>query len=222
MENKTLPEIAQRRADLLARLSDAADPPPVLVAVSKRQPEERLEAALAAGQRVFGENRVQEAEAHWTGRRGRFPDLELHLIGPLQTNKADEAVTLFDVIETLDRPKLARALAKSIEKLGRTPRLLIQVNTGQEPQKAGVAPDELAGLLAMAREECGLEISGLMCIPPAEEPAAPHFALLKRLAEQHALSTISMGMSGDFELAARLGATHVRVGTGFFGAREPG
>ena len=147
---------------------------------------------------------------------------ELHLIGPLQTNKADEAVALFDVIETVDRPKLARALAKSIGKLGRTPRLLIQVNTGEEPQKAGVAPDELADLLALAREECGLEISGLMCIPPAEEPAAPHFALLKRLAARHGLATVSMGMSGDFELAARLGATHVRVGTGFFGARVEG
>ena len=216
MENKTLPEIAQRRTELLARLSDAADPPPVLVAVSKRQPEDKLEAALAAGQRVFGENRVQEAQAHWAARR------ELHLIGPLQTNKADEAVALFDVIETVDRPKLARALAKSIGKLGRTPRLLIQVNTGEEPQKAGVAPDELADLLALAREECGLEISGLMCIPPAEEPAAPHFALLKRLAARHGLATVSMGMSGDFELAARLGATHVRVGTGFFGARVEG
>lgn len=222
MENKTLPEIAQRRTDLLARLSDAADPPPVLVAVSKRQPEEKLEGALAAGQRVFGENRVQEAEAHWASRRAAYPDLELHLIGPLQTNKADEAVALFDVIETLDRPKLARALAKSMEKLGRTPRLLVQVNTGEEPQKAGVVPGELASLLSLAREECGLEVSGLMCIPPAEEPAAPHFALLRRLADEHGLKTVSMGMSGDFELAARLGATHVRVGTGFFGAREMG
>jgi uncharacterized pyridoxal phosphate-containing UPF0001 family protein len=131
-------------------------------------------------------------------------------------------VEICDAIQTVDRDKLARVLADEIRRQEKAIDLFIQVNTGQEPQKAGVAPDELAGLLAMAREECGLEISGLMCIPPAEEPAAPHFALLKRLAEQHALSTISMGMSGDFELAARLGATHVRVGTGFFGAREPG
>ncbi|MCI4643290.1 MAG: YggS family pyridoxal phosphate-dependent enzyme [Hyphomonadaceae bacterium] len=220
MENMLIPEIAQRRDELLQRLASAADPTPVLVAVSKRQPEAKLQAALACGHRVFGENRVQEAQAHWLERRAAYPDLCLHLIGPLQTNKSDEAVALFDVIETVDRPKLARALGKSMAKLGRRPRLLIQVNTGEEPQKAGVAPDGLADLLALAVEECGLTISGLMCIPPAEEPAAPHFALLKRLAVKHGLADVSMGMSGDYELAARLGATHVRVGTGFFGPRE--
>ena len=180
----------------------------------------RIEAALAAGQRVFGENRVQEAEARWTDRRAKYDDLELRLIGPLQTNKAVDAVTLFDVIETLDRPKLARALKAAMEKAGRRPRLLMQVNTGEEPQKAGVSPGDLEKLLEVSRDELGLEISGLMCIPPADEPAAPHFALLARLAARYGLSELSMGMSGDFELAAQLGATHVRVGTALFGARD--
>ena len=220
MQDIPVSEIAQRRDVLLQRLAVTNSQPPVLVAVSKRQPDEKIEAALAVGQRVFGENRVQEAQAHWAARRADYADLELHLIGPLQTNKSDEAVMLFDVIETLDRPKLVRALAKSMAKLGRYPRLLIQVNTGEEPQKAGVAPGELDELLTLARQECGLTISGLMCIPPVEEPAAPHFALLKRLADARGLETVSMGMSGDFELAARLGATHVRVGTAFFGERE--
>lgn len=222
MQDTVVHDIAQRRGDLLQRLAAAANPPPMLVAVSKRQPDERIEAALAVGQRVFGENRVQEADAHWAVRRAQYPDLELRLIGPLQTNKADEAVALFDVIETLDRPKLARALAKSIAKLDRRPDLLIQVNTGEEPQKAGIAPGDLEALLETARAECGLGISGLMCIPPVEEPAAPHFALLKKLAGQYGLTQVSMGMSGDFELAARFGATHVRVGTAFFGERETG
>jgi len=211
--------LAKRRSEILAELADAATPPPVLVAVSKTQSDEKIDAMLAAGQRVFGENRVQEAQAHWTGRRGRFPDLELRLIGPLQTNKAEDAVALFDVIETLDREKLARALAKSMEKAGRSVPVFIQVNTGEEPQKAGVLPDGLAGLLAFAAGDCGLDVQGLMCIPPVDEPAGPHFALLAKLAKRHGLVGLSMGMSSDYALAAQFGATHVRIGSALFGAR---
>lgn len=210
--------ISQRRAAILSELVAAATPPPVLIAVSKSQPEGAIAAMLATGQRVFGENRVQEAKAHWEGKRRDYPDLELHLIGPLQTNKTEDAVRLFDVIQTLDRPKLADALAAAIARVGRTPRLMIQVNTGEEPQKAGVAPDELEGLITYARTR-GLAPEGLMCIPPADEPAGPHFALLAKLARAHGLSAVSMGMSGDYALAARYGATHVRVGTALFGAR---
>ncbi len=210
--------ISQRRAAILSELAAATTPPPVLIAVSKSQPEGAIAAMLATGQRVFGENRVQEAKAHWEGKRRDYPDLELHLIGSLQTNKTEDAVRLFDVIQTLDRPKLADALAAAIAKVGRTPRLMIQVNTGEEPQKAGVAPDELEGLITYARTR-GLAPEGLMCIPPADEPAGPHFALLAKLARAHGLSFVSMGMSGDYALAARYGATHVRVGTALFGAR---
>ncbi|MFN4225160.1 MAG: YggS family pyridoxal phosphate-dependent enzyme [Hyphomonas sp.] len=210
--------ISQRRAAILSELAAATTPPPVLIAVSKSQPEGAIAAMLATGQRVFGENRVQEAKAHWEGKRRDYPDLELHLIGSLQTNKTEDAVRLFDVIQTLDRPKLADALAAAIAKVGRTPRLMIQVNTGEEPQKAGVAPDELEGLITYARTR-GLAPEGLMCIPPADEPAGPHFALLAKLARAHGLSSVSMGMSGDYALAARYGATHVRVGTALFGAR---
>ena len=211
--------ISKRRDLILAQLAAAATPPPVLVAVSKTQPDEALEEALASGQRVFGENRVQEARAHWEARLARFPDLELHLIGPLQSNKAEDAVRLCDVIQTLDRPKLADALAAAMAKVGRRPRLMIQVNTGEEPQKAGVSPDGLPVLLAHARAQ-GLEIDGLMCIPPVGEPAGPHFALLAKLARANGLQSLSMGMSGDYELAARFGATHVRVGTALFGERS--
>lgn len=218
MTDTAEPSISQRRTAILGELAAAATPPPVLVAVSKSQPEEAIEEMLATGQRVFGENRVQEAKTHWEGRRSIFPDLELHLIGPLQTNKAEEAVRLFDMIQTLDRPKLADALAAAMAKAGRRPRLLIQVNTGEEPQKAGVTPDGLASLVAYARSK-GLEPEGLMCIPPAEEPAGPHFALLAKLAKAQGLSVLSMGMSGDYALAARYGATHVRVGTALFGGR---
>ncbi|MEO0784587.1 MAG: YggS family pyridoxal phosphate-dependent enzyme [Pseudomonadota bacterium] len=218
MSDTPVLSIAQRREALLKELADAASPPPRLIAVSKRQPEDRIEEALAGGQRIFGENQVQEAQKRWAHRRGDYPDLELHLVGALQTNKSEDAVALFDVIHSLDRPKLARTLARAMEKLGRSPKLLIQVNTGEEPQKAGVIPDELDDLLAAARDE-GLSISGLMCIPPAGEPAAPHFALLARLAHERCLSEISMGMSGDYALAARLGATMVRVGTAVFGPR---
>ena len=209
--------IREARASILSEIGGEV----TLVAASKRQPDDRIDAALAAGQRVYGENRVQEAQARWTERRDAYPDLELRLIGPLQTNKAEDAVQLFDVIETLDREKLLKALIKAIDKTGASPPdLLIQVNTGEEPQKGGVLPAELSGLVAVSRELYPGQIVGLMCIPPAAEPAGPHFALLKKLADQHGFEVVSMGMSGDYPLAARLGATHVRVGTAFFGARE--
>jgi pyridoxal phosphate enzyme (YggS family) len=191
-----------------------------LVAVSKQQAWEAVEPVLAAGQRVFGENRVQEALGRWSQVKAETPDLELRLIGPLQTNKAREAVALFDVIETLDRDKLARALADAIQKAGRAPRLYIEVNTGEEPQKAGVIPTEADAFIARVRGDYGLAVEGLMCIPPAEEPAFPHFALLKTIAERNGLSKLSMGMSADFETAIRFGATSVRVGSAVFGARS--
>ena len=213
------PGISQRRTAILSELASLASPAPVLIAVSKTQPEEALAEMLATGQRAFGENRVQEAMAHWEGKRSKFPDLELHLIGPLQSNKSEEAVRLFDVIQTLDRPKLADTLGAAMAKTGRRPRLMIQVNTGEEPQKAGVAPADLAALLDHARNTSGLEIEGLMCIPPVDENPGPHFALLKKLADENGLDRLSMGMSGDFETAIMLGATSVRVGSAIFGAR---
>lgn len=188
-----------------------------LVAVTKTQPSEALDAALAAGQRVFGENRVQEAQGHWADRDRS--GLELRLIGPLQTNKAADAVELFDVIETVDREKLVDALAAAGAKAGRTVRVLIQVNTGAEPQKAGVLPEDADALVAYARI-AGLHVDGLMCIPPVEEAAGPHFALLRKIARRNGLEALSMGMSGDYELAIRLGATHVRVGSALFGERN--
>jgi PLP dependent protein len=219
MSDTAEPSISQRRETILAELAAAATPPPVLVAVSKTQPEAALTEMLATGHRVFGENRVQEAMAHWEGKRGNYPDLELHLIGPLQTNKAEDAVRLFDVIQTLDRPKLADALAAAMQKAGRRLRLMVQVNTGEEPQKAGVSPPELPALLAYAAAK-GLEVEGLMCIPPVGEPAGPHFALLAKLAREAGLKSLSMGMSSDYTLAARFGATHVRVGSALFGERS--
>lgn len=195
-----------------------------LVAVSKKQPDERIQEALDAGHRLFGENRVQEAQSHWgsfeKGRREQYSDLKLHLIGPLQTNKVRDAVALFDVIETLDREKLARSLAKEMEKQGRGLPCFIQVNTGEEDQKAGIAPQDVAEFYNFATEECGLAIQGLMCIPPVEEPPALHFALLQKYAAELGLKDLSMGMSGDFEKAIPLGATYVRVGTGIFGERD--
>jgi pyridoxal phosphate enzyme (YggS family) len=190
-----------------------------LTAVSKTQPPEAIDAALAAGQRVFGENRVQEAQARWSDRRGGTEGLELRLIGPLQSNKAADAVALFDVIETLDRPKLADALAAAGARAGKPVRVLIQVNTGAEPQKAGVLPGDVAPLIDHARA-AGLIVEGLMCIPPAEEAPGPHFALLRKIAGRHGLETLSMGMSGDYETAIRFGATHVRVGSSLFGERK--
>lgn len=191
-----------------------------LVAVSKQQPWPRVEALLGAGQRVFGENRVQEARARWAERR---PEVELRLIGPLQTNKTAEAVAFFDVIETLDREKLARTLASEIQKQGRELRLYVQVNTGAEPQKAGVAPSEADAFIDLCRETYGLRIEGLMCIPPEAEPGGPHFALLAKIAARNGLARLSMGMSADFETAVRFGATSVRVGSALFGprSREP-
>jgi pyridoxal phosphate enzyme (YggS family) len=190
-----------------------------LVAVSKTFPAEEIEPVLAAGQRVFGENYVQEAKAKWPALRERFADVELHMIGPLQSNKAREAVELFDVIHTLDRPSLAEALAKEIVRQGKRPRLLVQVNTGEEPQKGGVIPAEVDAFLEACRSKYGLEIAGLMCIPPAEDPPSPHFALLNTIARRHGLAMLSMGMSADFDAAIQLGATHVRVGSAIFGSR---
>ena len=194
-----------------------------LVAASKRQPDQRIDAAIAAGQLVFGENRVQEAEKRWSHRSG-MTGMELRLIGPLQTNKAEQAIKLFDVIETLDRPKLAKSLRSAADKIGCVPPpVLLQVNTGEEPQKAGTPPHEAADLLKYARDECGLVVRGLMCIPPAAEPGGPHFALLAKLGEQLKLPELSMGMSGDYETAIQFGATHIRVGSALFGERiQPG
>ncbi len=220
-------DVAAGLAEVRAAIARAAedserDPSEVqLVAVSKTGPAGGILPALEAGQRVFGENYVQESTAKWPDLRARYPDVELHLVGPLQSNKAREAVALFDVIHALDRPSLAAALAKEIARSGRTPKLLIQVNTGAEPQKGGVLPDQLATLLAECRDTHGLAIQGLMCIPPAEDPPSAHFALLARLAHEHDLPILSMGMSADFPAAIQLGATHVRVGTAIFGARKP-
>ena len=190
-----------------------------LVAVSKTHPVEAVEEALAAGQRVFGENRVQEAKAKFPALRDRFPDLELHLIGPLQTNKVKDAVALFDVIQTVDRPKLAEARAEEMARSGRRPRCLIEVNTGEEPQKAGIAPQDADAFLVACRERWGLTISGLMCIPPVDEAPAPHFALCAKIAKRNGLAKLSMGMSADFATAIQFGATHVRVGSAIFGHR---
>jgi len=209
----------RRRIDASSARNDRAPGSVNLVAVSKTVFDARIEAAIAAGQRIFGENRVQEAEAKWPALKARHPDLELHLIGPLQTNKAKDAVALFDVIETLDRPRLAEALAKAMAATGRRPQCLIQVNTGEEPQKAGIGPREADGFIADCRDRLGLPVVGLMCIPPADEPPAPHFALLADIAKRHRLDLLSMGMSGDFETAIELGASHVRVGSAIFGAR---
>ncbi|MBM6593929.1 YggS family pyridoxal phosphate-dependent enzyme [Microvirga pudoricolor] len=190
-----------------------------LIAVSKTFPAEAIEPVLAAGQRVFGENYVQEAKAKWPALKERYPDAEVHLIGPLQSNKAREAVALFDMIHTLDRPSLAEALAKEIRKAGRAPRLLVQVNTGEEPQKGGVMPAEADAFLAACRDAYGLTVEGLMCIPPSQDPPSPHFGLLNTIARRNGLSTLSMGMSADFDAAIQMGATHVRVGSAIFGGR---
>jgi pyridoxal phosphate enzyme (YggS family) len=213
--------------DVRARLRRAADdsdrgPADItLVCVSKTFPVEAIEPVLAAGERVFGENRVQEAQRKWPELRTRYPDLELHLIGPLQTNKAREAVQLFDVIETLDRIKLAEVLAAEMARAGKRPRLYVEVNTGAEPQKAGVLPADADAFIRDCRERLGLTIDGLMCIPPEDQQRSPHFALLAQIAERNAIPVLSMGMSADFELAVQLGATHVRVGSAIFGKRPP-
>lgn len=192
-----------------------------LVAVSKTHPAERIRPLLEAGHRLFGENRVQEAQEKFPGLREAFPDLCLHLIGPLQTNKVREAVALFDVIETVDREKLARALAEEMARTGRNLPVTIQVNTGREPQKAGIAPEDADDFIRLCRERYGLRVRGLMCIPPAGQDPLPHFTLLAEMAARHGLGMLSMGMSGDYPLAVRAGATHVRVGTAIFGRRPP-
>jgi pyridoxal phosphate enzyme (YggS family) len=191
-----------------------------LVAVTKTHGTDDILPALEAGHRVFGENRVQEAAAKWPELKARYPDVELHLIGPLQTNKVAQAVALFDVIQSVDRDKLARAIAAGTAKAGLSRRVFIQVNTGEESQKAGVVPAEADAFIAACRSEYKLDVVGLMCIPPVGEEPALHFALLAKIAERNGLKGLSMGMSGDFEAAVRLGATHVRVGTAIFGARE--
>jgi pyridoxal phosphate enzyme (YggS family) len=191
-----------------------------LIAVSKTVPAAAIEEAIACGQRRFGENRVQEANAKWPSLQERHPGLELHLIGPLQSNKARDAVELFDVIHSVDRPKIASALAEEMKRTGKRPRLLVQVNTGEEPQKAGVAPSETDAFVALCRDELGLPIEGLMCIPPFDEEPSMHFALLAKIAARLGLRELSMGMSGDFEKAIAFGATYVRIGTAIFGARD--
>jgi pyridoxal phosphate enzyme (YggS family) len=206
------------RIDAARKAAIAPAPRTRLVAVSKTVAQEGIREALYAGQRLFGENRVQEAQGKFPSLKQDFPDLELHLIGPLQTNKVKDAAALFDAIETLDRAKLADALATERDKSGKCPRLFIQVNTGEEPQKSGVMPNETESLIGHARK-LNLPLIGLMCIPPLEDDAAPHFAFLAKLARENGLSELSMGMSGDFEMAVRFGATYVRVGSAIFGAR---
>jgi PLP dependent protein len=190
-----------------------------LVAVSKTKPVEMIVPVLEAGQVDFGENYVQEAKEKWPALRERFPNSRLHMIGPLQSNKARDAVALFDVIQSLDRESLAKELAREIERAGKAPELIVQVNTGAEPQKGGVLPGEADAFLELCRSRYGLTIAGLMCIPPAEDPPSPHFALLGKIAGRNGLKILSMGMSADYEAAIQLGATHVRVGSAIFGAR---
>jgi PLP dependent protein len=206
--------IAAAEQEALRESSDVT-----LVAVSKTFSAGEIRPVIEAGHRVFGENRVQEALAKWPTLKAEFPDLELHLIGPLQSNKAKEAVALFDVIETVDREKIAAELAKEMKKQGKAPQLYIQVNTGSEPQKAGIEPREAVAFLRHCRDVHGLAIEGLMCIPPLEENPGPHFALLEKLALEGGVEKLSMGMSGDYELAIRFGATSVRVGSAIFGSR---
>lgn len=220
-ETDAVGRLAAVRARIARAAADSGRPAKAvtLVAVSKTFGAEAIQPVIDAGQRVFGENRVQEAKAKWPQLRQALPDpIELHLIGPLQSNKALDAVNLFDVIETVDRLKIAEALAEAIGKTGRVPRLYVQVNTGNEPQKAGVPPEEADAFLSACRDR-GLTISGLMCIPPVDRPVSPHFALLAKIAARNGLTQLSMGMSADFELAIQLGATHVRVGSAIFGHR---
>ena len=205
---------------LLAARAAKRDPKSIrLVAVTKTVPAAEIAHAIAASQRIFGENRVQEAQAKWPALRESHPGIELHLIGPLQSNKVREAVTLFDVIETVDRPKLARALAEEMARADKHPRLFVQVNSGEEPQKAGVLPAEADAFIALCRDTLGLNVDGLMCIPPLDEEPAMHFALLAKIAARTGVKELSMGMSGDFVRAIPFGATYVRVGTAIFGER---
>jgi PLP dependent protein len=225
MSSEPPPDIAGNLAAVRRRIADAARAAGrgtadiTLVAVSKTHDADAIARAIAAGQRVFGENRVQEALAKYPALKEAHRDLLLHLIGPLQTNKVKEAVGLFDVIETLDRPRLAEALAREFERTPRRPQLFIQVNTGEEAQKAGVPPAEADAFISDCRTRLGLAVAGLMCIPPLDEEPSLHFALLREIARRHGIGALSMGMSADYEIAIRFGATHVRVGTAIFGAR---
>jgi PLP dependent protein len=214
--------LAAVRAEIARACKDAGrDPAEVtLVAVSKTHHAEQIEPVIAAGQRVFGENRVQEAKAKWLALLAKHPGIELHLIGPLQSNKAKEAVALFTAIHSVDRPSLCEALAKEIAKQGRSPLLLVEINTGAEAQKAGVLPQDADAFLEKCRAAYGLTISGLMCIPPLSEAPGPHFALTAKIARRNGLTLLSMGMSADFATAIQLGATHVRVGSAIFGERN--
>jgi len=218
-------ELEERLNDVRSRISAAEqqgkrpDGSVQLVAVSKTFDADAIRPALQAGQRIFGENRVQESQGKWPELKSEISGIELHLIGPLQSNKAAEAVALFDVIETIDREKIARVLADEMKRQAKTPRLYVQVNTGLEPQKAGIAPDDTVAFVALCRDELGLAIEGLMCIPPADENPGPHFALLAKLAKACGVEKLSMGMSGDYETAIAFGATSVRVGSAIFGAR---
>ena len=225
-ESPTEVSVAGRLAEVRRRIAQVCaeagrDPAAVtLVAVSKTFGADAIEPVIGAGQRVFGENRVQEAKAKWPELQARHPDVVLHLIGPLQSNKAKEAVALFDAIHTVDRPSVCAALAKEIDKQGRRPLLLVEINTGAEPQKAGVLPEAADTFLRECHETYGLVIAGLMCIPPLQEPPAPHFALTAKIAARNGLKLLSMGMSADYESAIRFGATHVRVGSAIFGERH--
>ena len=217
---------ASRLDDVRAAITSAAretkrDPAAItLVVVSKTFEADAILPVIEAGQRVFGENRVQEAAGKWPALKARHPDIELHLIGPLQSNKTKEAVALFDCIQSVDRPKIARAIAEEMKRQGKRLDLFVQVNTGEEPQKAGVLPRDLPGFLSLCRDELKLEIAGLMCIPPVDEEPAVHFAFLAKLARENGLAHLSMGMSSDFETAVEFGATHVRVGSAIFGGRS--
>ncbi|CDZ51078.1 MULTISPECIES: YggS family pyridoxal phosphate-dependent enzyme [Neorhizobium] len=207
------------RIGKVERLSKRPAGSVTLVAVSKTFDVQDIRPVISAGQRIFGENRVQESQGKWPELKAETPEIELHLIGPLQSNKAADAVALFDVIETVDREKIARALADEIRKQGKAPKLYVQVNTGLEPQKAGIEPKQTVAFVELCRKELGLSIEGLMCIPPAEENPGPHFALLAKLARECGVEKLSMGMSGDFETAVEFGATSVRVGSAIFGSR---
>src|SRR6201991_2173522 len=211
------------RQEIAAACREAGRAPSdvTLVAISKTFAADAILPVIEAGQRVFGENRVQEAKAKWPALKDSHPDLALHLVGPLQSNKAKEAVALFDAIHSVDRPSLAQALAKECARQARRPTLFVEVNTGAEPQKAGVLPEDTDAFVRTCRESYGLDIAGLMCIPPADEPPAPHFALTAKIAHRNGLKLLSMGMSADFPIAIAFGATHVRVGTAIFGARAP-
>src|SRR5215813_15186957 len=212
--------VVRREIDLACRAAGRLSDSVTLLAVSKAYGADAIEPVIAAGQRVFGENRVQEANAKWPALRERYQGLELHLVGALQSNKVREALAFFDAIHSVDRPSLCAALAKEIQKQGRAPLMFVQVNTGAEPQKAGVLPEHADAFIAACRETYGLEISGLMCIPPMNEAPAPHFALTAKIASRNGLKLLSMGMSADFALAIRFGATHVRLGTAIFGNRS--